>query len=42
MDTVAVISASGKRLMPVNSYKARKLLNEGLRIYHETYKNTAA
>lgn len=26
MDTVAVISASGKKLMPTNSYKARKLL----------------
>ena len=26
MDTVAVISASGKKLMPTNSYRARKLL----------------
>ena len=27
MDTVAVISASGEKLMPTNSYRARKLLN---------------
>ena len=26
MDTVAVISASGKKLMPTNSYRARRLL----------------
>ena len=35
MDTVAVISASGKRLMPVNSYKARKLLKRGRAVIYK-------
>lgn len=34
MDAVAVVSASGKRLMPTNSYRARKLLKSSrARIY---------
>ena len=34
MDTVAVISASGKKLMPTNSYRARKLLKSKRAVIH--------
>lgn len=35
MDTVAVISASGKKLMPTNSYRARKLLKSKKAVIHK-------
>lgn len=35
MDTVAVISASGKKLMPTNSYRARKLLKSKRAVIHK-------
>lgn len=35
MDTVAVISASGKKLMPTNSYRARKLLKLKRAVIHK-------
>lgn len=35
MSTVAVISASGKKLMPTNSYRARKLLKSKRAVIHK-------
>lgn len=35
MDTVAVISASGEKLMPTNSYRARKLLKSKRAVIHK-------
>lgn len=35
LDTVAVISASGKKLMPTNSYRARKLLKSKRAVIHK-------
>ena len=35
METVAVISASGKKLMPTNSYRARKLLKKGRAVIYK-------
>lgn len=35
MDTVAVISASGKKLMPTNSYRARRLLKSKRAVVHK-------
>lgn len=35
MDTVAVISASGKKLMPTNSYRARRLLKSKRAVIHK-------
>ena len=35
MDTVAVISASGKKLMPTNSYRARRLLKSRRAVIHK-------
>ena len=35
MDTIAVISASGKKLMPTNSYRARKLLKLKRAVIHK-------
>lgn len=35
MDTVAVMSASGKKLMPTNSYRARKLLKSKRAVIHK-------
>lgn len=35
MNTVAVISASGKKLMPTNSYRARKLLKSKRAVIHK-------
>ena len=35
MDTVAVISASGRKLMPTNSYRARRLLKSKRAVIHK-------
>ena len=39
METVAVISASGKKLMLTNSYRARKLLKKGRAVIHKIVGN---